>query len=192
MIKKFIRIILLLMAQAMMCVGDDPYAQTIFSPEMTVKAYFDAYIAQDWEACTEYIHPEMLERLHGRIIDMVEEVSWFTRNLLLGEYHVRSVDELKAMPPRQLYIMYLQNRWNGLDSETSQMLATTQLFVIKTKRVNDHECQVEFKTTVTEDNQTYNKVEAYRLKRFDGQWKIFDTEGLKKLDNQKPTAQKQL
>lgn len=190
--KNFSRIIFLISFQTIICAGNIFGADNILSPEVTVKNYVDAYIAQDWEACTGYLHPEMLQKLHNRIIDMFDEVSTFTRDKLLKQYRVRSVRELQAIPPRHLYILYLKNRWDGLDSQSVEDLSTTKLSVIKTIRINNDECQVECKSTVTINNQTYDKVEAYYLKKYQDRWKIYSTEGLRKLDKQMLPEQKTL
>jgi hypothetical protein len=181
-LKNIFRIIILIAFQALICAGIICGAETVLSPEMTVKNYFDAYIAQDWDICTEYLHPEMLQKFHEQIIGMVGKGSIFTRDALLRLYHVRSVEELKAMPPRELYMRYLQNHWNGLDSETTEELNVTKPALIRIKKIINDECQVECKLTVTLNNHTYDKVEAYYLKKYDGRWKIYSTEDLKKLD----------
>jgi hypothetical protein len=51
---------------------------------------------------------------------------------------------------------------------------------------------VEFKSTVTLDNQSHNKIQAYHLKKYDGKWKIYNTDGLKKLDKDQTLDQQYL
>ena len=190
--KKFISIILLLIIRALVCAGDGICAETVISPQMAVKIYFEAYVAQDWEVATEYLHPELLQHLKMRIIDMVEEVSVSTRKRLLRDYHARSIGDLERMPSRQLYILYLQNRWEGLDAQSAMGLGSADLFFIKTTSINNEECLVEFKSSVIQDNQSHNKIQAYHLKKYGGRWKIYNTEGLKKLDKDMPATPKVL
>jgi hypothetical protein len=181
--KNLIPGILLMIIQALVCVGEVLCAETAMSPQMALKIYFDAYIAQDWEVVTEYMHPALLQSLKKRIIEMVKEVSVDTQRVLLGKYHARSMGELEQTPARQLYVLYLMNRWEGMDAQTEMGIGSAELFFIKTTQIKPDECLVEFKSSVTLDNQSHNKIQAYHLKKYQGKWKIYSTDGLKKLDD---------
>ncbi len=166
------------------------YPQTAFcvkivmSPEMTIKIYFDAYAAQDWEVVTEYMHPELLQRLKRRIVEMVEAVSPRTRNIFLREYQAQSLEALRQKPARQLFILYLMNRWKDLDAQTELGMGNAQLDFIKTTFIHPEECLVEFKSSVNLDSGAYNKIQVFHLKKYDEKWRIYSTDGLKNLDKE--------
>jgi hypothetical protein len=179
---KFIPGVFLMMIQALVCVRGDACASTGINPQMTVKIYFDAYVAQDWEVVTEYMHPVLLQNLKKRIIEMVQEVKPNTRLVLLRKYQARSMGELEQKPARQLYVLYLMNRWEGLDAQSETGIGSTEMFFIKTTPINSEECLVEFKSSANLDNQSHNKIQVYHLKKHDEKWKIYNTDGLKQLD----------
>jgi hypothetical protein len=189
---KFISAVFILMVNVLACPEKGACTEIIMSPEMTIKIYFDAYVAQDWEVVTAYMHPALLYNLKRRIMDMVNQVSPETRRVLLRGYHARSVGELEQMPARQLYILYLKDRWEGMDAQTEMGIGKAELFFMKTKKVNPEECIVEFKSAVTLDNQSLNKVQTYHLKKYEGKWKIYNTDGLKNLDKDVAADQKPL
>jgi hypothetical protein len=164
--------------------------ETVISPQMVARIYFDAYVAQDWEVVTEYMHPVLLQNLKTRIIKMLQEVSVNTRRLLLRKYQAQSIGELERMPARQLYILYLMDRWAGLDGQPLSNLENADFYFIETVKINNEECLVEFKTSIAMGNQSYNKVQIYHMKKYDEKWKIYNTEGLKRLDNEMPSEQK--
>ena len=56
--------------------------------------------------------------------------------------------------------------------------------------INMDECMVEFKTSVSEQKQLFDKIGTYHLKKYKGKWKIYNTEGLKELDINKPSVPK--
>jgi hypothetical protein len=174
--------VFVLMVQSLACPGKGACTETLMSPEMTIKIYFDAYVAQDWEVVTEYMHPVLLQSLKKRIIDMVQEVSASTRRVLLREYHARSMGELEQMPARQLYVLYLMDRWEGMDAQTEMGIGSSELFFIKTSFIRPDECVVEFKSSVTLENKSQDKIQAFQLKKYQGKWKIYNTDGLKKLN----------
>ncbi len=185
--KKIIPGIFLLMIQALVFCRDGICAETVISPQMAVKIYFDAYVAQDWEVVTEYMHPDLLQSLKSRIIAMIREVSADTRELLLRAYKARSVDDLEWMPARPLYILYLKYRWEGMDAHAVSALQSTEFEFMEAVKISAEECLVKFKTSVTIENHTYNKIQVYHMKKFDEKWKIYDTEGLKELDTDMPS-----
>jgi hypothetical protein len=190
--KKLIPGIFLLMIQVFAVAIGDACASTGINPQMTVKIYFDAYVAQDWEVVTEYMHPVLLQNLKKRIIDMVQEVNPSTRRVLLREYQARSMEELEQKPARQLYVLYLMNRWKGMDAQSEMGIGSAELFFIKTTPINSEECLVEFKSSANLDNQSHNKIQVYHLKKHGEKWKIYNTDGLKKLDKDNSTNQEYL
>lgn len=179
---KFIPGVFLMMIQALVCARGDACASTGINPQMTLKIYFDAYVAQDWEVVTEYMHPVLLQNLKKRIIEMVQEVKPNTRQVLLRKYQARSMGELEQKPARQLYVLYLMNRWEGLDAQSEAGVGSAELFFIKTTPINSEECLVEFKSSANLDNQSHNKIQAYHLKKHEEKWKIYNTDGLKQLN----------
>jgi hypothetical protein len=90
--------------------------------------------------------------------------------------------ELEQKPARQLYVLFLMNRWKGMDAQSEMGIGSAELFFIKTTPINSEECLVEFKSSANLDNQSHNKIQAYHLKKHDGKWKIYNTDGLKQLD----------
>jgi len=180
--RQFIPIVILMIILTVTSAVEGECTETLISPKMAVQIYFDAYVAQDWEVVTEYMHPELLQSLKYRIIEMIQKVSPATRRRLMMDYQVRSLGELKLMPSRQLYVLYLQNRWEWLDDQSVEGIGNTEISFIKTTRISNEECLVDFKTSVSRDNQSYDKLQSYHMKKYNGRWKIFNTEGLKKLD----------
>jgi hypothetical protein len=185
--KKIIPGLFWLMIQTLVFAGDGVCTEIIISPEMAARIYFDAYVAQDWEVVTEYMHPDLLQNLKRRIIEMVKEVSVDTRRVLLREYQARSMAALEQMPARPLYILYLKNRWKGIETHSLSMLEKTEFIFIGTVRITHEECLVEFKTSVVREDQLFNKVQVYHMKKYEGKWKIYDTEGLKRMDTDMPS-----
>jgi len=178
--KRIIKIALSLIALAVIFAGESSHAETILGPDITVKIYFDAYVAQDWEVCTAYLHPEFLENLKTSIIDMLLEISDKRRKDMLSQFHAQSIEELDKMPSRQMYILYLQYRWRALDA-VSGGLDNAELSFINTRKISSDECIVEFKSSVKQGHQLFSKVEIYYLKKDEGRWKIYNTDGFKKL-----------
>jgi hypothetical protein len=187
--KRLISCIFLLMIQALVFSMAGLCTEIVISPQMVARIYFDAYVAQDWEVVTEYMHPVLLQNLKTRIIEMLQEVSVNTRRMLLRKYQAQSIGEIEQMPARQLYILYLMDRWEGLDDQPLSNLENAEFYFIETVKINNEECLVEFKTSMAMGNQSYNKVQIYHMKKYDGKWKIYDTEGLKKLNTEMPSEQ---
>ncbi len=185
--KKVIPGLFLLIIQMLVFAGDGVCTETIVSPEMAAKIYFDAYAAQDWEVVSEYMHPDLLQNLKRRIIEMVKEVSAETRRVLLREYQAPSMEALEQMPARPLYILYLRNRWKGIETRSLSMMERTEFVYIGTARITHEECLVEFKTSVVQGDQLFEKVQVYHMKKYEGKWKIYDTEGLKGLNTDMPS-----
>ena len=122
--------------QTLVMAGEGACTDKVMSPQMAIKIYFDAYVAQDWEVVTEYMHPALLQSLKQRIIDMVREVSPRTRRVLMHEYQARSMGELEQKPARQLYMLYLMNRWKGMDAQSEMGIGSAELFFIKSTSFN--------------------------------------------------------
>jgi hypothetical protein len=149
------------------------------APEDVVIEYFYDYMQKDWEGCIRCLHPQFLITLKLQIINIIKKTDGYTQRKLLRAYNVKTIEELRKMPSKELYALYLADLWERNNPHFSKDFNKANIKILGTKKIDTAACLVEFQSSVNVDNVTYDQIEEYAVKKQGKKWKIYSTDKLK-------------
>ncbi len=149
------------------------------APEDVVVTYFYAYMNKDWEGCVECLDPQFLIGLKLQLINLIKQTEGYTQKRMLIAFRVDNIEELRGIPSKKFYELYLQDLWERKNASFAGDFDKAKIRVLSTKKINAEACLVQFCASVNIGNGSYDRIQEYAVKKKGKKWKIYSTEPLK-------------
>lgn len=150
-----------------------PVAAAQETPEQVVQRYYETFRSGDFAANAAIMHPAALEELKTTLVGFAELPGATEEEGFAEMFGVRTVEEMRALPPAVLFERMLRRQLGG--DEMREILAGTQVAVLGHVMEGDTTAHVVYRMRMSVAQQTMDQVQVMPLKRADGQWRVMLT-----------------
>lgn len=143
------------------------------TPEQVVQRYYATFQSGDFAANAAIMHPAALEELRTTLVGFAEIPGATEEEGFTEMFGVRTVEEMRALPPAVLFERMLRSQLGG--DEMRQILAGTEVRVLGHVMEGDTTAHVVYRMRMSFGEQTMDQVQVMPLKRADGEWRVLLT-----------------